>query len=85
MNTFSFKNLMICYLCCLLPIGILVGFLSLINTTPVYLNDVEYFGLTGLLISICISFFSSLIFAIVNFLVLNLGKFIYTLLFLNNK
>jgi hypothetical protein len=81
MKQYSFGNLLICYLCCLIPIGILVGVFSLFNLIPVYFNKSEYYGVIGLLISVGISLFCSLIFSLINFLVLNLGRLIFIRLF----
>lgn len=82
MDQYSFKNLLLCYLCCLVPVGLIVGILSLLKVIPVSFNGLDYFGLAGLGISLGIAFFCSIVFAVINFIFLNVGRLVCTKLFM---
>ncbi|MGN6440189.1 MAG: hypothetical protein ACTHMM_26920 [Agriterribacter sp.] len=79
LNYFSFKKLLIGFSFGFLPIGILVGVLTLAKITPVHFNDKSYYGFQGLLISLLATLFLALIFSILFFIILNIGIFLFNL------
>lgn len=77
---YSFKKLLIGFGFGLIPISLLIGVLSLLGITPVYFNETEYYGIKGLVISICISLFMTLLLSCMCFVFLNLGILIHNLI-----
>lgn len=85
MNSYSLKNLLICFMLGFLSIALIFGVLSLTGAIPVYFNGKEYFGFIGLLISIGIALFCSIIISLASFVILNLGRFIYVKVFVSDN
>lgn len=76
---YSFKKMFFSYLFCFIPFCLLGGLLSLFNVFPIYFNQTPYYGVTGLILSILLIPFFSVIFCSLNWLVLNAGYFLYSI------
>lgn len=68
-----------------LPVAILIGLLSLLEIVPVNFNGKPYYGILGLIISVCMFAFISIVFSLMCFLILNTGIVIYNNLLLGKK
>ncbi len=86
---FSFKRLFWSYSFCFIPLALLAGLLALFHVSPVYFNDLPTYGFKGFIISILFIPFFSLLFSAANWVILNIGYFLYNaflrLLKKNNK
>lgn len=76
---FKLKKVFIGVVCTFLPIGFIMGVLSLLNIVPVNINEKPTFGVKGLMGSVFLSIFISGVFSILCFVVLNVGTYIYNL------
>ena len=76
MLMYSFKNLIICFTLGFSPFILFVGLLSLIGVTPIYFNNIPYYGFKGFALSILISPLFGFMMATMSYLLLNIGRFI---------
>ncbi|SEL95537.1 hypothetical protein SAMN05421740_11531 [Parapedobacter koreensis] len=74
---FSFKKLFWSSVFGTSPFCILAGFFSLIGKIPIHFNEQPYYGIIGLIISIFLIPFISLVIGVTGWLFLNFGVVIY--------
>lgn len=81
---FSFKKLFVCYFFAATPFIILTAILSLTGVVPILINNKNYTGLLGFVISLLLLPIIALCLSLPNWIFLNIGNFISNL-FLKKK
>ena len=74
---FSFKKLFWSYTFCAIPLALIAGLLALLHVSPVYFNESPLYGIKGFIIPILFIPFFGLLLSAANWVVLNLGYFLY--------
>lgn len=74
---FSFKKLFWSYFFSFMLASLLVGLFALFHIYPIYLNESPKYGIQGFLIALLYIPFFGFIFCCLNWLILNLGCFLY--------
>jgi len=74
---FSFKKLFWSYIFCGIPLALLVGLLALLHISAVYFNELPIYGFKGFVIPILFMPLFALLFAGANWVILNIGYYLY--------
>jgi hypothetical protein len=85
MQNFPFKKVFFATTFFIIPFSILASFLALFNVVPVEFNDSPRTGLFGFIIPILFIPFLGIMFGGLNWIVLNVGYWFYSLFFKPDK
>ncbi|PSL24539.1 hypothetical protein [Chitinophaga ginsengisoli] len=75
---FPFKRLFFAYTFAILPFMLIVAVLSLLGITPIHANGKPFYGVQGFFIAILLIPFFGIIMGALNWIFLNLGDYLYS-------